>query len=757
MSTKPLPDNSVSSDPTLTTNGLDSGVTGVRKPDASCHVASANQLRPFSSLRWWRMTQKELREILRDRRTIITLIGMPLLIYPLLGVTFRTLLVTQATNRAKTEYRVAFANQRDGRVFRRLFHDGAVLLAKRAGHQEFANREPAGTPEDPIWQFLMSNDQEITVDVGTFVADQTAEIGVKLKEGNDEGPWNFELSFRSSSPYSIDARRMVEDRLRALNDFVIVEHLRELEPTFQIPITYSPKPIVTVDSGPQFTMASLIPLILILMTVTGTVYPAIDLTAGERERGTLEALISAPVPRHELLFAKYLAVLAVALLTALANLFSMVLTAYSLGLEHLMFAPGGISLRMLGLIFGLLIVFAGFFASVILILTSFARSFKEAQAYLIPVMLVSLAPGVLCLLPGIEMTGWMSVTPLVNIVILARDIFDGRAHSAWVLAALLSTVLYSAVALSVAARIFGTDAVLYGSEGSWGDLFRRPATQQRAATLSQAMFCLALLFPAFLILSGLPGRLLGQWIEGRLIGNAVLTILLFAIGPLAMARWNRVEWGEGFRLRGSTLVSFFAAALLGLSLWPFAYELELQAISPDRIEVMKDLFKQIKTTLDAIPLPVKLVALALIPAVCEELFFRGYLLTSLRTGMSTPLAIVLSGCLFGLFHVIVMESLFFERFVPTCFLGIILGWVCCRTGSVMPGMLLHTLHNGLLLSVSSFTKELATLGVGTESQEHLPIWWLLAAGLTVAIAFLTIILGTQRPSRVTMTAATQQL
>ncbi len=754
MKTNPPLDRSDDST-TTPSSVLEKEATGTGQPDVTPYAGYAGQLRPFSSLRWWRMAQKELREILRDRRTIITLIGMPLLIYPLLGVTFRTLLVTQATNKAKTEYRIAFANQHDSRVFRRLFFEGGVIQAKQSGNQELANREPKGTPEDPIWQFMISNDHETTVDVGSFVADQTAEIGVKLKEGDEEGPWVFELSYRSSSPYSIDARRMVEDRLRAVNDLVTVGHLRKLEPAFQVPITCTTKPITTLDSGPQFTMASLIPLILILMTVTGTVYPAIDLTAGERERGTLEALISAPVPRHELLFAKYLAVLAVALLTAIANLLSMVLTAYSLGLEHLMFAPGGINLRMIGLIFGLLIVFAGFFAAVILILTSFARSFKEAQAYLIPVMLVSLAPGVLCLLPGIEMTGWMSVTPLVNIVILARDIFDGRAHSAWVLAALLSTVLYSGVALSVAARIFGTDAVLYGSEGSWGDLFRRPTTQRPAASLSQSMFCLALLFPAFLILSGLPGRLLGQWIEGRMVGNAVLTILLFAIGPLLFARWNGVEWGEGFRLRGSSVVSFIAAALLGLSLWPFAYELELQAISPDRLEVMKDLFKQIKTTLDAIPLPAKLVALALIPAVCEELFFRGYLLTSLRTGMATPLAIVLSGCLFGLFHVIVMESLFFERFVPTCFLGIILGWVCYRTGSVLPGMLLHSLHNGLLLSVSSFTKELATLGVGTESQEHLPAWWILAAGTTVAIAFLMLILGTPRPSPATVAVASR--
>ena len=699
---------------------------------------------PTSSLRWWRMAQKELREILRDRRTIITLLGMPLLIYPLLGVTFQKLLVTQATEKTTTEYRVAFAGQRDARVFRRLFDEAKLLQAKQGGTTDSVNREPAGTPDDPVWQFMVSKDENASVDVEALVADRTADVGVRLKEGRDEGPWNFELSYRSSSPFSLDARRMIDERLRTVNDMVIAEQLREQNPPLQLPIATVPKPVMTEDTGTQFSMATLIPLILILMTVTGAVYPAIDLTAGERERGTLEALISSPVPRHELLFAKYLAVLTVALLTALANLTSMVITAYAGGMEQLLFGSDGISLRTLTMILGLLIVFAGFFASVILILTSFARSFKEAQAYLIPVMLVSVAPGVLCLLPGIEMTGWMSVTPLVNIVILARDIFDGRVQSAWVLTTLLSTVLYSAVALAMAARIFGTDAVLYGSEGSWADLVRRPSTPRPAASLSQTLFYLAVLFPAFLILAGLPARLLGGWIEGRLIGNAVLTIVLFAAGPLALARWTGVDWTTGFRLKAATPIAYVSAGLLGLSLWPFAYELELQAISPERIEVMKELFKQIKTSLDAIPLPVKLVALALIPAVCEELFFRGYLLTALRTGMSTPLAIILSSCLFGLFHVIVLNSLFFERFVPTCFLGLILAWICVRTESILPGMLLHSLHNGLLLSLSSFTNELASLGIGTETQEHLPTRWIVAAAVCVALALAMLILSTRR-------------
>jgi ABC-2 type transport system permease protein/sodium transport system permease protein len=714
-------------------------------PPTATKTTATKNTNPFSSLRWWRMTQKELREILRDRRTIITLIGMPLLIYPLLGVTFQKLLVTQAMNRTKTEYRIALAGTLDSQIFRKLFQEGMSVYGKQMGMKSNGDRTPAGTADDPQIQFLISTRPEGTLDINSIVADRSADVGIRLKGGGETGPWDFDIVYRSASPFSLDARRFVEDRLKAMNERFVTERLQGFNPPLVMPVSLTRQPIVTEDNAPSFSIATLIPLILILMTVTGAVYPAIDLTAGERERGTLEALISAPVPRHELLFAKFLAVLTVALLTALANLTSMVITAYSSGLENLLFGAGGISLQMLGLVFGLLFVFAGFFSSVILILTSFARSFKEAQAYLIPVMLVSLAPGVLCLLPGIEMTGWMSVTPLVNIVILARDIFDGRAQSAWVLATLLSTVLYSAVALTIAARIFGTDAVLYGSEGSWADLVRRPTTPQKAASLSQAMFYLAVLFPAFLTLSGVPGRMFGTWIEGRLIGNAVITILLFAVGPLLLARWTAVSLGEGLRLRKTSLLAFVASALLGLSLWPFAYELELVAISPERVEVMKKLFEQIKTMLDAIPLPVKLVSLALIPAICEELFFRGYLLTALRTGMAIPLAIALSGVLFGLFHVIVMDSLFFERFVPTCFLGLILGMVCYRTGSVLPGMLLHSLHNGLLLSMSSFTQELATLGIGTQEQEHLPRLWLAGAGTIVVVATIVLVWGTRQP------------
>src|SRR5690606_27803021 len=94
-------------------------------------------------------------------------------------------------------------------------------------------------------------------------------------------------------------------------------------------------------------------------------------------------------------------------------------------------------------IFGLLILFSGFFSAVLLALTSFARSFKEAQAYLIPLMLLALTPGVLSLMPGVELTGPLAILPLLNIILLSREILAGTYQAVPTIAAIFSTICYA--------------------------------------------------------------------------------------------------------------------------------------------------------------------------------------------------------------------------------------------------------------------------------------------------------------------------
>jgi ABC-2 type transport system permease protein/sodium transport system permease protein len=173
------------------------------------------------------------------------------------------------------------------------------------------------------------------------------------------------------------------------------------------------------------------------------------------------------------LFGKYVAVLCVALLTALVNLTAMTIAVLVSGQAERLFGTTGLSLLTLLEVFGLVLLFAGFFSAVLLVVTSFARSFKEAQAYLVPLMLLSLAPGVVGLFPGLSLAGPLAVVPLLNIVLLSRDLLTGVAQPFWAAVVVVSTAAYAALALFLAARLFGTEAVLYTESGGWGRFFRR--------------------------------------------------------------------------------------------------------------------------------------------------------------------------------------------------------------------------------------------------------------------------------------------
>lgn len=673
---------------------------------------------------WGRLTLKELRETLRDRRTIATLILMPILVYPLLGMTFYKFLFTQITQEPAMEYHIAFENAVEMELFRATYSQGNQLL----GYEIDPSRPlpKSGEKPQPKLAFLQRDEVPDLPTLDELVQNQTADIAIRFPKGRTL-PVIMEFVQREGSALGRDVREHIERRLRAFNDHFVSDYFAMQQPPVKLPVAWS-EVNVPGEAVQAFSLATLVPLVLILMTVTGAVYPAIDLTAGERERGTLEALMAAPISRTRVLLAKYAAVVFVALLTAFVNLGAMVITAYSTGFEELLFGSQGLTALRLLQVLGLLAAFAAFFSAVILALTSVARSFKEAQAYLIPLMLLSLAPGILALLPGLKLTlGW-SLVPLANMVLVTRDLLDGRVGAAAMGVALLANGVWTAVALAVAVRIFGTDSVLYGSSGSWRDALRRPDEIQPRLRWEQGLIALVIIFPAFILLSSVPGRFAAWSISARLMANAVVLISLFAMWPLFLAAYGRVPWSQAFGLRSPSIVTLFAAVLAGLSLWPIVYEVEVWLIAKERIHAIYEMAKPLREELDRTPLGVKLIALAIVPALCEELFFRGFLLRAFRSAMSPAVAIVVSAMLFGLFHVLVRDALMLERFPPTALLGLVLGWLAIRTGSLWPGVVLHVVHNTTILLLPQWNAWLGNWVSNVENHTHLP-WWIPAASL----------------------------
>lgn len=689
-----------------------------------------------------RLALKELRESLRDRRTLITLVLMPLLLYPLLSLILRKFLLTGLLAGAVPTFHLAFFTDGEAEFINNLITQGREILARRQ------RNEPL-----PDLKMFSSKDAEKSLRSGEVdVIIRVTRMTPANFQPGDSWEVDCELIVIEGSATGERAARHVEDCLRAFGSRVIAAHLRDAR------VAQRPTPIRTIQrriSNPSqsniVSLSALIPFVLILMTITGAVYPAIDLTAGERERGTLELLIAAPVPRLGLLFAKYVAVLTVAMLTAVVNLVAMTGTVVFSGLGPLLWGEKGLSLGTVVAVFFLLLLLASFFAAVLLTITSFARSFKEAQAYLIPLMLCALGPGLISLMPGVQLKGWLVVTPLLNVALLSRDILQGEGSLVLGTIVVASTALYAFAALALAANWFAADAVLYDARLGWAELWRRPV-RPAPASVALALLCLACMFPISFAANGGIAQLSDLGIAGKLVAMAFATAFVFGGVPLLFVYWRRVPWIAGLQWRWPPIGSWLGAALLGLALWPFAHEITLATQVVGLVSLETEHFVRAKALMDQCrTLPVWLVvfAFAIGPAIFEEFCFRGFVFGALRQRLAPWSAVLASGALFGVFHLVATDALAVERLVPSTLMGIVLGWVCYRTNSLFPGMVLHGLYNGLLSLLFYYLPELQSRGWGIEERSHLPWTWLVAATVGAAFGFLVIYAssrGDERPT-----------
>ncbi|PQO33691.1 ABC transporter permease subunit/CPBP intramembrane protease [Blastopirellula marina] len=685
---------------------------------------------PFTFSQQWEFTLKELRETLRDRRTIVTLMAMPLLLYPLLGMGLRFLAFQGVTDQ-KIEFRLAVESDTQA---------AWLSHALQVGDQRLKTTTNSKTSQpSPDVQLFVPNDSA-EVDLDGMVKDSVADVGIRIEldapnpdVGKPLPSAQVQLVQNRNSTRSRDAADYVQQRLEAANIVWIKQWVERNGKAFQVPVEQVRVLVEPTES--KSAVLGLLPLILLLMTVTGGVYPAIDLTAGERERNTLETLMALPVPRFRLLLAKFVAVVAVTMLTGLMNLLAMSITLYALQLDRALLGENGFTIGLGSTLFLALSAFALFYSAVLLLLTSSARSFKEAQAYLIPLMLLSIAPGFVILMPGWNLTSGTAVLPLLNILLLSRELLEGTITLLPAIVAVVSTILYGMAALSMAAQVFGNDAVTIGSSGRWSDLIHRPETTIHQPSITAAMVGLAILFPAYVIVSGLLAR--GEYTPSERLGlSAAMTIALFVGLPWLLMRWQRVTSLTGFGLRKTSWHYYLAAVFLGVATWPWIFELIIGAqnlgirgIDVSQIENVERLLAGWKD----VPLWLVVVCLGVVPGVCEECFFRGYLFNGVKQHLNAVGTITVTAIAFGLFHVALAGGAAPERLLPSTLMGLLLGWVAYRSGSIVPSILLHAIHNSTLLIVVNSRQLLSQWSIGQVEQKHLPGWWLvISAGVLIA-------------------------
>lgn len=702
----------------------------------------------------WR---KELADTLRDRRTVIAMVLVPLVLYPALMLGSLQAFEIQVSNLVTEKYNLAVKSEDEKRWLRRMidsdparreltqeqaearveeaqqqadyFGDGRATAFKRGGAQTAKSGVYHNPPDYEIWVIPEAADA-----INSGAVHAAVLVAGKPPLAGDEGSTQVLIAYDESDIRSEIAAAGIQGILDRANVSMLRHRLqaKNLDLDFVSPIAREAWNIASPERMAGALLGTIVPLILIVMTITGAVYPAIDLTAGERERGTLETLMVAPVPTVDLIAGKFIVVTLIGLLSAVLNLLAIGGTIYfgGVGSSLLRGSEFVFPLSALPWILVLLVPLAVMFSALLLAVCSFARSFKEAQNYIVPVMLAGMIPGVVGILPGTRLAGPIMIMPVANIVVLTRELFLERFDYFAIFLVVLSTSLYAGAAVAVAAKLFGQEAVLFADAGSVRTIFQRKFFKPRAVpSAAQALLAVVLAFTLnFYIQQAIAKSGLNQGV--RYLAAVGLTIVVvFAVVPWFAARYTRVNPTSAFQLGAPAWRAWPAAVCFGCSTWILALRWNAlqQQFLPMDSNVAKMLEQQFGWLMDVNPWTLVLF-LAAIPALAEELFFRGFALSGLRGSLGKVGALLVTAIAFGMTHYSA------QRMVATTALGLMLALLVVQYRSIWPAILAHFMHNAISVTAShpdGLKPLLTSLGFPDAAEADIPgMWVLAAAGLT---------------------------
>jgi sodium transport system permease protein len=430
-------------------------------------------------------------------------------------------------------------------------------------------------------------------------------------------------------------------------------------------------------------LVRIFPFILVMWSLAGALYPAVDLCAGEKERGTMETLLISPASREEIVFGKFLTIWVFSASTALLNLVSMGLTTSHFG--HLLAANASFRPAALFWAVALLLPLSAFFSAICLAIGAYARSTKEGQYYLMPLFLVTMPLIFLTLAPGVELNHFYSMVPVTGVALLLQKLMavkppDGDLWGYFVLV-LAPMVVYSWLALRWAIEQFQREEVLFREAERldvklW--LQRLFRDKEALPSAGEALFC-------FVLILGLHWLSLSGRGSVSLVSSNVIRYLAFvATPPLFMALLLTNRPLQGLSLRWPPWWS-----------WPIGIALAVLLLPPlsTLTVLLLDRFPQVKQTLQDSPSVAALderlrqtmehhgrwlclFVFVILPAVCEELAFRGFILSGLRRRFRLWPAILLSSFLYALYQMNVLQVL------PHFSVGVVLALLVLRSGSL---------------------------------------------------------------------------
>jgi sodium transport system permease protein len=398
---------------------------------------------------------KELRDQLRDRRTLISMIVIPAVVMPLLTIGAGTIMT---------------------KIFRKAEGEAHRIMVLG---EEHAPTVVASLKANPKFVLVPAGDYQ------SAIAEKRLRAAVEIPSGFEEALGSGETKILTIYHYEGEmksgfAQRELNEFFRDLREKTIERRLgeRSLPASLVKPFELKRQNVAPPEKVGGNLIGGIIPYIIIILCFTGAMYPAIDLTAGEKERGTMETLLCSPVSRLNIVLGKFLMVLTASVATMGVLLVS---TSATFMLAGSMFVPKAgsmgsaatasmkgsafatMSIDPLGIVgvFAMVAPVAVLFAAVLLAVALFAKSYKEAQSYVSPLIIIVIMPAVIGMIPGIELSAKTALIPILNLSLVCKEMLSGVWNWSYIALIFGSSCLYAAVALGFAVKMFNREDVMF--------------------------------------------------------------------------------------------------------------------------------------------------------------------------------------------------------------------------------------------------------------------------------------------------------
>jgi sodium transport system permease protein len=387
--------------------------------------------------------KKELIDTLRDRRTLVSMIAIPLILFPvLIGISSRVI-SSQAQEAREKTLRVGLNTNGNAEEFRRiLVQTDKVMLVENIS-PDSARSLVASDSLDAFFEFAPDFDKQ--------VASLQPGVVTMYFKAADERDIEKDRALGLLKEYQNELRYA---RFKSLN---INESVIKTVDVREVNLASAKEKIAPIIGG-------FLPYLFIIFCFLGSMYPAIDLAAGEKERGTLETLLTSPASRLEILLGKFGVVVLTGLITAAVSMLGLyigIVQVKEIPAELLRTILGILEVRSIVLLVSLLLPLTVFFAAILLSLSIFAKSYKEAQSIISPMMIVIIVPAFLGLMPGMTLNTTTALIPILNVSLATKAIIAGTISTMILLEVYASLIVFGGGSLYVCAKIFGREGTIF--------------------------------------------------------------------------------------------------------------------------------------------------------------------------------------------------------------------------------------------------------------------------------------------------------